>query len=155
MSDNQSEDGRDYDVGYGKPPKSTRWKKRQSGNPSGRAKGSRGIKTDLHAELVSRMDIKMNGQRVSGTKQQLMLKTLSTRAAAGDVRSIKMLIDLVLQVFGAEDRGGSKKQLSAQDQQILDQLLSRPAKSRPADPNDENIEPPLTPANHNLETDDD
>ena len=29
-------DGRGYEVGYGKPPKATRFKKGQSGNPKGR-----------------------------------------------------------------------------------------------------------------------
>mgnify|MGYP000126707642 CR=1 FL=1 len=115
----------DDEVGYGKPPKHSRWKKGQSGNPRGRPKGSRGLKTDLHAELVSRMEIQMNGQRVSGTKQQLMLKTLTARAAAGDVRAIKALIDLVMQVFGPEDRGGDRKVLSPQDSQLLEELLGR------------------------------
>jgi len=113
----------DYEVGYGKPPKATRWKKGQSGNPRGRPKGSRGLKTDLHAELVSRMEIQINGQRVSGTKQQLMLKTLTARAAAGDVRAITKLVDLVLQIFGPEDRGGDAAHLSANDQALLDDLL--------------------------------
>jgi len=115
----------DYEVGYGKPPAQSRWKKGQSGNPSGRPKASRGLKADLHAELISRMEIQMNGKRISGTKQQLMLKTLTARAAAGDVRAIKALIDLVMQIFGPEDRGGDAKRLSAQDQQILDELLGR------------------------------
>jgi len=116
------DDGR---VGYGKPPRHTRWQKGQSGNPRGRPKASRGLKADLHAELVSQMEIQMNGKRVSGTKQQLMLKTLTARAASGDVRAIKALIDLVMQVFGPEDRGGDAKRLSPLDQQILDQLLGR------------------------------
>ena len=34
-----SGDGADYEVGYGKPPKHTRFKKGQSGNPKGRPKG--------------------------------------------------------------------------------------------------------------------
>ncbi|MEO1169457.1 MAG: DUF5681 domain-containing protein [Pseudomonadota bacterium] len=121
------DDNDDEDIGYGKPPKHTRWKKGQSGNPRGRPKGSRGLKTDLHAELVSHMEIQMNGKRVSGTKQQLMLKTLTARAAAGDVRAIKALIDLVMQIFGPEDRGGDRKTLSAQDRQIFDELLGRTA----------------------------
>lgn len=29
-----------YEVGYGKPPKSTRFKKGQSGNPGGRPRGA-------------------------------------------------------------------------------------------------------------------
>jgi hypothetical protein len=113
----------DYEVGYGKPPRHSRFKPGQSGNPRGRAKGSRGLKADLHAELVSRMEIQMNGKKISGTKQQLMLKTLTARAASGDVRAIKALIDLVMQIFGPEDRGGEAKRLSAQDQQILDEML--------------------------------
>ena len=133
-----SEINDDYEVGYGKPPKNTRWQKGQSGNPSGRPKAARGLKTDLNAELVSHMEIQINGQRISGTKQRLMLKTLSARAAAGDVRAIKTMIDLVMQVFGPDDRGDAAKRLSAQDQQILDELLGRlpgdqpPKRARPS-----------------------
>lgn len=112
-------------VGYCRPPRQSRWKKGQSGNPSGRPKGTRGLKTDLRAELISRMEISMNGKRVSGTKQQLMLRTLTARAAAGDVKATRILIDLVLQVFGPEDQGGGPKTLSRTDQQILDELLGR------------------------------
>lgn len=126
-------DQNDYEIGYGKPPEQSRWKKGQSGNPRGRPKASRGLKADLHAELVSRMEIQMNGKRISGTKQQLMLKTLTARAAAGDVRAIKALIDLVMQVFGPEDRGGDAKRLSAQDQQILNELLGRRSETVPSD----------------------
>lgn len=115
------------DVGYGKPPRHTRWKKGQSGNPKGRPKGARGLKTDLRAELISRMEIRMNGERVSGTKQQLMLRTLTARAASGDVRATRILIDLVMQVFGPEDHGEGAKRLSRIDQQILDELLARAA----------------------------
>jgi hypothetical protein len=37
-SDNGAEAAEDYEVGYCKPPKWTRWQKGQSGNPSGRKK---------------------------------------------------------------------------------------------------------------------
>ena len=36
-----SSDDEDYEVGYGKPPKDSRFKLGQSGNPNGRPKGSR------------------------------------------------------------------------------------------------------------------
>lgn len=124
-------------VGYGKPPRHSRWKKGQSGNPRGRPKGARGIKTDLRAELVSRMEIRMNGHAVSGTKQQLMLHTLTARAASGDVRATRILIDLVLQLFGPDDHGEGAKRLSRTDQQILDELLGRgPLATSPPDRTD-------------------
>ena len=127
MASNETDqdDNTEYAVGYGRPPKHTRWKKGHSGNPAGRAKGARGLKTDLRAELISRMEISMNGKRVTGTKQQLMLRTLTARAAAGDVRATRILIDLVLQVFGPEDEHAGPKGLSRSDQQILDQLIGR------------------------------
>lgn len=129
MTEYERPESGEYEVGYRKPPKNTRWKKGQSGNPNGRPKKARGLKTDLRAELVSKMEIKMNGQVVSGTRQQLMLRTLSARAASGDVRATRILLDLVMQVFGPEDHGTSEKRLSPQDQQILDELLARKGSS--------------------------
>jgi len=38
-------------VGYGNPPKESRFKKGQSGNRRGRPKGSKNLKTDLTEEL--------------------------------------------------------------------------------------------------------
>lgn len=117
----------DYDVGYKKPPSHTQFKKGRSGNPKGRPKSARGLKTDLRAELITKMKIRMNGEDVSGTKQQLMLRTLSARAASGDVQATRILIDLVMQVFGPEDHVTGPKRLSTLDQQVLDQLLARTA----------------------------
>ncbi len=115
--------GRDYPVGYGKPPKAHQFPKGVSGNPRGRKKGSKGLKTDLHAELSSVLTISINKQPVSGTKQRLMLKSLATRAAAGDVRASALLLPLIMQIFGIEDRGTERKSLSRQDQALLDELL--------------------------------
>ena len=39
-----------YDVGYGKPPASTRFKPGQSGNPKGRPKGANNKKPKLNEE---------------------------------------------------------------------------------------------------------
>lgn len=117
----------DYEVGYKKPPSRTQFKPGRSGNPKGRPKNARGLKTDLRAELITKMKIRMNGEDVSGTKQQLMLRTLSARAASGDVQATRILIDLVMQVFGPEDHVTGPKRLSALDQQVLDQLLARTA----------------------------
>lgn len=117
-------DGRDYAVGYGKPPRHSRWPKGVSGNPKGRKKGSRGLKTDLDAELKQTVEIRINGRKVKGTTQRMMIRTLAIRGASGDVRAGKLLLDLILQIFGPGDRGGEAEQLSDIDRQLLDQLLS-------------------------------
>jgi hypothetical protein len=41
----------DDEVGYGKPPGHSRFKKGQSGNPKGRLSGTRNLKSDLNEEL--------------------------------------------------------------------------------------------------------
>ena len=46
-SDNKS----DYAVGYGKPPRQTRFRKGQSGNPRGRSPGAKNLKTLLNDAL--------------------------------------------------------------------------------------------------------
>jgi hypothetical protein len=113
----------DYEVGYGRPPKHSRWKPGQSGNPRGPERGSRGLRTDLHKALQSRHSIRINGKVVRGTTQELALYALAVRAAAGDIRSIRQLIDVTLQVFGPEDRSRDRKSLPKQDQELLERLF--------------------------------
>ena len=62
----------DKEVGYGKPPKATRFKKGQSGNPKGRPKGSRNFSTDVKATLEAPVQLKIQGR----------IKTVATQQAA-------------------------------------------------------------------------
>lgn len=112
-----------YKVGYKKPPKHTQFPKGQSGNPRGRKKGSRGLKTDLNAELNRVLEVKMGSYRFKGTSQQLMLRGLALLAANGNLKASAQLVPLILTVFGTEDRGADKKSLSPQDQATLDNFL--------------------------------
>jgi hypothetical protein len=127
----------DEGVGYRKPPKHSQFKPGQSGNPRGRPKGARGVKSDLSAELSAVWTTNINGRPIKGTKQRLMFRTLTARAATGDVKAAAILLPLILQVLGMEDRGGERQQLSPQDQALLDQLLgSAQQTDLPADPDD-------------------
>lgn len=114
----------DYEVGYAKPPKHTQFKPKQSGNPGGRKKGSRGLKTDLAAELEAKHTIQINKKAVTGSRQKLMLRTLAIRAASGDLKAAQALLPLIVQVLGTEDRNTAREALSAADQALLDQLLA-------------------------------
>jgi len=120
-----ADDHDDDDVGYGKPPKRHQFKPGQSGNPKGRAKGSRGLKTDLTAVLGAKQTIPTKKGDLSGTRQYLTLATLATRAAHGDLKAQALLIPLIVQVLGVEDRGAGDRSLSPQDQAILDGYLRR------------------------------
>lgn len=114
----------EYKVGYKKPPKHTQFPKGQSGNPRGRKKGSRGLKTDLNAELNRVLEVKMGSYRFKGTSQQLMLRGLALLAANGNLKASAQLVPLILTVFGTEDRGGDKRTLSPNDQAVLENFLT-------------------------------
>ena len=51
----------EYEVGYRKPPKTTRFKAGKSGNPKGRPKGSTNLATDLSAELSEQITVREGG----------------------------------------------------------------------------------------------
>ena len=122
----------DYDIGKGKPPKAHQWPKGVSGNPAGRKKGSRGLKTDLKAELNSRITITENGKTITLTKQQVILKALATKAAKGDVKAANSIVALTIQMHGIEDVREGKSQISDADNAILkDYLASIAGSSEP------------------------
>ena len=60
----------DYEVGYRKPPKASRWRKGRSGNPRGRQKGIPSLKTELTQELGEMIAIKEQGQPRKITNQR-------------------------------------------------------------------------------------
>jgi hypothetical protein len=81
-----------YEVGYGRPPRHTRFPKGRSGNPKGRPKGSKNSATLLMDALRERVVISENGRRKTITKQQAIVKQIVNKAASGDHRSIQLLL---------------------------------------------------------------
>jgi hypothetical protein len=121
----QSFGRKDYEVGYGRPPKHSRFPKGRSGNPKGPRKGSRALKTDLDEALRATLTINVAGKKRRGTAQALSMYALAIKAATGDLRAAKLLADLVMTVFGPGDRGGTEAKLSKHDEELLDRLLER------------------------------
>ncbi|SIN65667.1 hypothetical protein SAMN02745824_1532 [Parasphingorhabdus marina DSM 22363] len=109
----------DYDVGYRKPPEHTRFKPGQSGNPRGKPKGAKGLKTDLREEMAERVTINEDGKSRKISKQRLMIKSMVQKAAKGDVRAQSAVLELVMRVFGVEDSREGKSGLSKHDQALL------------------------------------
>jgi Family of unknown function (DUF5681) len=80
------------EVGYGKPPLATRFRKGQSGNPRGRPRGSRNLTSLIEEALAKPVAIKENGRRRKASKLQAIVKQLVDKAAQGDHRSIQLLM---------------------------------------------------------------
>ena len=87
----------DYEVGYGKPPESGKFKKGVSGNPSGRPKKLADLGSQLLRELDSKLIINENGKRKVITKLEGVVKQLLNKSLSGNLPSTRLLIPLYLQ----------------------------------------------------------
>jgi hypothetical protein len=91
-----SDDPPGYPVGYKKPPLHSRFRKGQSGNPEGgRLHRRRDFR--LAGLLEEALDARVAARsRRPLTRRQAIVVGLVEKSAAGDLRAVKLLLDLVL-----------------------------------------------------------
>lgn len=85
----------DEDVGYGKPPKCTRFKKGQSGNPKGRPKGAKNLASIVAQVCRERVRVKGENGSFYMTKLEAIMKQLTNQAARGDMKATRMFFAML------------------------------------------------------------
>ena len=88
-----------YEVGYGKPPRHTRFQSGRSGNPRGRPKGTNNLKTDLMEELGERILVREGEQSRRVSKQRAVVMSLVNRTLKGDTRAGGQLISVMMRLL--------------------------------------------------------
>jgi hypothetical protein len=83
-----------YEVGYGKPPKDTQFKKGSSGNPKGRPRKALDFHLELLREFGSSITINENGRRRRISKYEAVIKQLAIKAMSGNLSAIRILLGL-------------------------------------------------------------
>lgn len=81
-----------YVVGFGRPPMRTQFKPGQSGNPRGRPKRAKGMKTITIEVLTEKVSIRTAKGTRRVSKMEAVLHKLTEKAFAGDVRAQQALI---------------------------------------------------------------
>lgn len=109
----------DYDVGYGRPPMSRRFRKGQSGNPKGRRKGTRNFCTYVREELGQKVTVKKDGHERTVPKVQLIAMQLVNMSVKGEIKSIEFLLKLA-DLMAPDDRETEvQKPISQQQRDVL------------------------------------
>jgi Family of unknown function (DUF5681) len=112
---------RKYKPNYRKPPKDKQYKPGQSGNPTGRPKGVRNLKTDLLEELRTLVEVPTTGGVRRITTQKAILRALVEKARDGDVRAIQHLTSLIDRLFDDDRSEAPATVLESNDRAILDE----------------------------------
>src|SRR5581483_4543886 len=88
------DEDRDYEVGYAKPPRAFQFRKGRSGNPRGRPRQDPGIATVFRK--ISKQKVRTNGPNGPQwmTKLEASLTQLVNKAASGDLKATKLLMEM-------------------------------------------------------------
>lgn len=90
---------RNYDIGKGKPPVKNRWKKGQSGNPSGRRKDAKSFNTILREQLDQHIEIEEGGRTRRITLYEAMVRNFLNKAVRGDPKAISYIVGNEQKIF--------------------------------------------------------
>ena len=117
----------DYEVGYGKPPRHTRFKKGgPSANPRGRPR--KNLLASLVEGLNKKVVVTENGRRRKITVREAITSQLINKSATADLRATKMLLDLIKDAerqAGATTASEPAPRFTAADEEVVEQLIER------------------------------
>ena len=119
------DDEHDYEVGYGKPPRHTRFMKGQSGNPRGRPPGAKSMKTLLSKALNELVIVTENGGRRKVSKREAIVTQLVNRSAKADFKAIQIVLGMIRDIEGNTDPHPSNPTATEADQQIIRRIQAR------------------------------
>jgi len=111
MSKKQLVPVKNYEVGYGKPPQETQFRKGQSGNPLGRPKGAKTKRPKAYEEKLKNIiyeeayrDVPVQGEygMVAIPMAQAVARSIAVKAAKGDHRSQKLFFEALSTVESAD-----------------------------------------------------
>lgn len=120
-----SSDDENDGVGYRRPPRATRFKKGQSGNPQGRPRRARNIATELRVALDAKIAVRENGKAVKLSKGAALAKSIVARALNGDMRAFDAILRILPDRFATIEPPDTQQGLTADEQAIVERLVTR------------------------------
>jgi Family of unknown function (DUF5681) len=130
--------GKNHDVGYRRPPQHSQFRKGASGNPNGRPRNRKNLRTDLTEELREMILVREGERPVKISKQRAIVKTLMAKTLKGDAAAANTLMNLILRLLDFDVAQAEMDQpLSSEETEILTVLEARLLRrSKPPGPED-------------------
>jgi Family of unknown function (DUF5681) len=128
MRNRLSKQGTGYSIGYGKPPIGSRFKPGETGNAKGRPKGHKNLKTLIRQAMTARISVQEGSSSRQVSKIECVVLRQLQNALKGNDRSAMAVIKMATQMGFLEDPDSNSAEataLSASDERILEQLLTR------------------------------
>lgn len=122
----------DYAVGHARPPIHSRFKPGQSGNPTGRKKGSINLKTVMRRVAATEITLNDNGAQRRVSVLEGVVMRVAQDAIRGHQRSADTFIDLCDRHLPAEE-GEAAAGMPQEDEDILARFLTKKTKRDGAD----------------------
>ena len=135
MAKKDKSDSGDYEVGRGRPPKRTQFKKGQSGNPSGRKAGSVNFKTLIQKVASTEIPVNDNGTERRVSLLEGVLLRQAQEALRGNNTAAQTFLGLCQQHLPAADPDVAVE-LPSDDEAILRRALGRTQNTEEEDDND-------------------
>jgi hypothetical protein len=101
----------DYEVGYKRPPIATRFKKGQSGNPSGKPKKiTQEFDPGKILQLIDNeeMIVKIDGRGKRMRKAEISFRQLFSKAIKGNLTDARLIAKMAAKYFGPEAEAPSE-----------------------------------------------
>ena len=111
-------------AGYGRPPKDSRFKPGRSGNPRGRPKGVRNLRSDFNEVMTKRVRIREDGELRYVSRQEALLLSLCVKALQGDTRASGQLLARWAKTE-LHDTQPSQSNVTINDRVIVEDFLRR------------------------------
>jgi len=123
-----------YTVGYGRPPKQSRFKPGQSGNPRGRPAGRANARTTVVRVLAEPIIVREGEDTRTMSKLEAVIQAQAAKAMKGDARSAAFVFKVASQTgLFAEVEADTPTPLPAEDRAVIDDFLRRLADSAKGD----------------------
>jgi len=114
-----------YEVGFGRPPKSTRFAKGKSGNPNGRPKGSKNLATLFREIGEEQVTVTEGGRTRNIKKSHAVIVQLTNKAVSGERWAIQTYLQTDRTYSLSETAEEIPRELTQRNKEVINGFIER------------------------------